>query len=133
MARKSLLASQGLEDLHAPLPTSHISQAQPVPIEGLEPSSRANRPDWVSQRIESGLVDTTLEAMSCLTRHTKAKLINYPCRLRADQIAALNHLKNTLGVLPADLIRDFVDLGLRHIKEEGVPSVRPGTLVDTLR
>lgn len=120
MARKSLLASQGLEDLHAPLPTSHIPQAKPAPIEDLEPTSKANGPDWVSQRIESGLVDTTLEAMSCLTRHAKAKLINYPCRLRADQVAALSKLRSTLGVLPADLIRDFVDLGLRRIKEEGV-------------
>ena len=101
MARqKSLLASQGLEDLHAPLPTSSVSQAQPSPTGDLEPSSSANMPS--------------------LTRRVKSKLINYPCRLRADQVQALNHLRDTLGVLPADLIRDFVDLGLRRVKEEGV-------------
>jgi hypothetical protein len=54
-----------------------------------------------------------------LTRRAKAALVNYPCRLRADQIAALNNLKQDRGVLPAELIRDAVDLVLRRIEEEG--------------
>lgn len=102
MARqKSLLASQGLEDLHAPLPTSRISQAQPTPTGDLEPSSSAY--------------------LSSVERRAQPKLVSYPCRLRADQVEALTRLRTTLGVLPADLIRDFVDLGLRRVKEEGVP------------
>lgn len=55
-----------------------------------------------------------------LGRQPKVALVNYPCRLRSDQVQAMKHLQSTLGVLPADLIRDFIDLGLRHVKEHGI-------------
>lgn len=98
MARTtSLLASKSLENLHAPLPASRIPKASPASAGYLE--------------------DTSTRELPSLTRRAKATLVNYPCRLRADQIAALNTLKTERGVLPAELIRDAVDLVLRRIEE----------------
>lgn len=100
MARaNSLLASKSLENLHAPLPASRIPQVRSAPAGYLEASSTSDIPS--------------------LTRRAKSVLVNYPCRLRAEQIAALNQLKEERGVLPAELIRDAVDLVLRRIEEEG--------------
>lgn len=93
---RSSLASYALEEAHIPLPAS---QAPPTPSEAQEPAS-----DFPS-----------------VSLRTKPQMVNYPCRLRPDQVDALNHLKATLRVLPADLIRDFVDMGLRRINKEGLP------------
>jgi hypothetical protein len=93
--RRSSLASYALEEAYVPLPSP---ASLPDPSEAQEMASE----------------------LPSLNRRNKTVLVNYPCRLRADQIAALTHLRDTLGVLPAELIRDFVDLGLRKVKAEGV-------------
>lgn len=92
MARsRSSLASYGLAESHVPLPSAVVAPVAPAVAE-----------------------------LPSLGRQAKVALVNYPCRLRSDQVKALTDLRAALGVLPADLIRDFVDLGLRHIKENGV-------------
>lgn len=88
---RSSLASYGLAESHVPLPSTSAPPEAPAATE-----------------------------LPSLARQPKVALVNYPCRLRSDQVRELKALNSSLGVLPADLIRDFIDLGLRHIKEHGV-------------
>lgn len=46
---------------------------------------------------------------------TKDRLVPYSIRLRVSQIEHLEALKSERGILPSELIRDFIDRCLPHV------------------
>lgn len=90
---RSSLASYTLADAHVPLTPTHAAEVPPA--------------------VQEPALD-----IPSLSRRAKTLLINYPCRLRSDQVDALNRIKAGNGATPAELIRDAVDLLLRHIEEK---------------
>jgi len=100
MAHKpSLLASSGLEDLRVPL----------IPTRSLSTPPGPPQPAYVASNA------ATVSDFPSLNRPAKSRLVPYPLRLSMEQIAALDKLKSTLGIVPAELIRDAVDDALLRI------------------
>jgi hypothetical protein len=57
--------------------------------------------------------------MPSFQRRSKVELVNHTIRLRRDQSQALEKLRSTLGIVPAEFIRDAVDIALRQIDKGG--------------
>lgn len=93
------LASHSLEDMHVPLISSRNASMPPAQPE---------RDD-----------ETTMKDLPSLNKPPKSRLVPYPLRLSMNQIAALDELKKERGIVPAELIRDAIDVVLQRIKEEG--------------
>lgn len=98
--RRSLLAAHGLEEAY--ISTHSLS----TPADGPHPSE-------VQYNIEP------VKDLPSLNKPPKSRLAPISVRLTLDQIAALDKLKTERGIVPAELIRDAIDVVLQRIKEEG--------------
>lgn len=97
------LASHSLEDMHVALISSRNASMPPAQSEPYETASN----------------ETNMKDLPSFNKRPKSRLVPFPLRLFLDQIEALEKLKKERDIVPAELIRDAIDVVLQRIKEEG--------------
>lgn len=93
------LASFGLEDAKVSLTPTNSRRALADPLEAQEPASVGD-----------------VRSFPSMSKPRKQELKPYPVRLSGETIARLEKLRNALGVVPAEFIRDAVISALDDVE-----------------
>ena len=106
-AKRAGISAQSFESLHVTLPERREIETPPVSGNYADESGS----EWTGSAAHN-------VSFPSLARPKREKLVPSSLRLPASQIARLEHLKQTRGVTPSELVRDFVEAGLAALAKE---------------
>jgi hypothetical protein len=91
--KRAVIDITRLSDIHVPLTSSRDREELVAPTIGPEPASYPS-------------LDVAKDD----------PLVPYPLQLRLSQVLALRRLKAERGIVPAQLVREFIEVGLKSIR-----------------
>lgn len=109
--KRASLASHALEDLHEPLTSIRDAADAVAASEGDQLPVPSNK---VREFIVQPLGDPVFP--SVVKPAAKDRLVPFPIRLRLSQVERLEALRRDHGIVPSELVRDFIDECLPKVK-----------------
>ncbi len=107
--KRATIASHALDDAHIDLTPVRDRRAPLEAINSLPDAHEALR-DFVS-----AATSNISQFPSVMKASAKDRLVSYSVRLRLSQVERLEQLKAERGIVPSELIRDFIDRCLPQV------------------